>query len=121
MCSGGLGSKAVMQLEGLIAPFPGGIVASGSKPGADTYTFMRGNNEQRSAPTLKDKVEDTNIPADVNAVYELVINGIDIDAVAAATKAGIEAAVKIPGVKKTTAGNYGGSLGQFKVNLSDLF
>ncbi len=48
-------------------------------------------------------------------VYELVINGIDIDAVAAATKAGIEAAVKIRGVKK------GGSLGQFKVNLIDLF
>nr|QNO48532.1 formylmethanofuran--tetrahydromethanopterin formyltransferase [Methanosarcinales archaeon ANME-2c ERB4] len=56
---------------------------------------------------------------DVNAVYELVINGID--AVAAVTKAGIGAAVKIPEVKKTTAGNYGGSLGKFKVNRSDLF
>ncbi|MEA1868670.1 MAG: hypothetical protein U9N09_00685 [Euryarchaeota archaeon] len=32
MCSGGLGLKAVMQLEGLITPFSGGIVASGSKP-----------------------------------------------------------------------------------------
>jgi formylmethanofuran--tetrahydromethanopterin N-formyltransferase len=57
----------------------------------------------------------------VNAVYELVINGADIEAVTAATKAGIEAAVKIPGVKKITAGNYGGSLGAFKVNLGDLF
>jgi len=29
--------------------------------------------------------------------------------------------VKVPGVKKITAGNYGGSLGAFKVNLGDLF
>ena len=58
---------------------------------------------------------------DVNAVYELVINGIGIDAVADATKAGIEAAVKIPMIKKIAAGNYGGSLGAFKVNLCDLF
>jgi len=39
-----------------------------------------------------------------------VINGINI-----------VVAVKIPGVKKITAGNYGGSLGKFKINLSDLF
>jgi len=112
---------AVMQCEGSITPFPGGIVASGSKPGADTYTFMQATTNQRFAPTLKDKVEDTSIPADVNAVYELVINGVDLEAVTAATKAGIEAATKVPGVKKITAGNYGGSLGAFKVNLGDLF
>ncbi|MEA1945404.1 MAG: formylmethanofuran--tetrahydromethanopterin N-formyltransferase [Euryarchaeota archaeon] len=112
---------AIMQTEGAITPFPGGIVASGSKPGADTYTFMQATTNQRFAPTLKNKVEDTSIPPDVNAVYELVINGVDLDAVTAATKVGIEAAVKIPGVKKITAGNYGGSLGAFKVNLSDLF
>ncbi len=113
--------EAVLQCRGSITPFPGGIVASGSKPGADTYTFMTATTNQRFAPTLKDKVEDTNIPADVNAVYELVINGVDLEAVTAATKAGIEAAVKVPGVKKITAGNYGGSLGAFKVNLGDLF
>lgn len=112
---------AIMQLEGSITPFPGGIVASGSKPGADTYTFMKATTNQRFAPTLKDKVKDTSIPPGVNAVYELVINGINLEAVTAATKAGIEAAVKIPGVKKITAGNYGGSLGKFKVDLGDLF
>jgi len=112
---------AVLKCKGSITPFPGGIVASGSKPGADTYTFMTATTNQRFAPTLKDKVGDTSIPADVNAVYELVINGVDLEAVTAATKAGIEAAVKVPGVKKITAGNYGGSLGAFKVNLGDLF
>ncbi len=58
-----LGLKAVMQLEGSITPFHGGIVASGSKPGADTYTFMQETTNQRFAPTLNDKVEDTNIDA----------------------------------------------------------
>ena len=46
----GLGLKAVVQLEYLIMPFPGGVVASGSKLGADTYTFMRGNNEPEVCP-----------------------------------------------------------------------
>ena len=46
----GLGLKTVMQLVGLIMPFPEGIVASSSKPGADTYTFMRGNNEPEVCP-----------------------------------------------------------------------
>jgi formylmethanofuran--tetrahydromethanopterin N-formyltransferase len=40
---------------------------------------MKATTNQRFAPTLKDKVEDTNIPVDVNDVYELVINGIDAE------------------------------------------
>jgi formylmethanofuran--tetrahydromethanopterin N-formyltransferase len=28
-------------------------------------------------PLLKDKIENTEIPADVNSVYEIVINGLD--------------------------------------------
>jgi formylmethanofuran--tetrahydromethanopterin N-formyltransferase len=53
----GLGLKTVMQLVGLIMPFHGGIVASSSKPGVDTYTFMQATTNQRFAPTLKDKDE----------------------------------------------------------------
>jgi len=49
-----------------------------------------------------------------------VINGVDVDSVAKATAAGIKAAVAVPGVKKITAGNYGGTLGPHKFNLRDL-
>ncbi len=70
----------------MVAPFLRGIVTSGSKPGADTYTLMQTTTNQRFAPTLKDSVDDTNIPIDTNTVYELMINGIDINAVASATK-----------------------------------
>lgn len=112
---------SIMEVEGTITPFPGGIVASGSKPGADKYEFMQATTNQRYCPTLKDEVEGSIIPEDVNAVYELVINGTSEDAIAEATRVGIESAVTIPGVKKITAGNYGGDLGEYEFHLHDLF
>ncbi len=112
---------AIGQLDGTITPFPGGIVGSGSKTGANKYKFLKATTNEKYSPTLKNVVKDTKIPEDVNAVYEIVINGLNLDVISQATKAGIEAAVKIPGVKKISAGNYGGTLGPYKVNLKDLF
>jgi len=112
--------EAIQQLEGSITPFPGGIVSSGSKPGANKYKFLKATANEKFCPSIKDQIEGTEIPDDVNAVYEIVINGIDIDAVGKATAAGIKAAVTIPGVKSITAGNYGGTLGPHKFNLHDL-
>jgi formylmethanofuran--tetrahydromethanopterin N-formyltransferase len=111
---------AIQELEGSITPFPGGIVASGSKPGANKYKFLKATANEKFCPSIKDQIEGTDIPEDVNVVYELVINGISVDAVAKATAAGIKAAVATAGVKKITAGNYGGSLGPHKFNLHDL-
>ena len=112
--------EAIQQLEGSITPFPGGIVSSGSKPGANKYKFLKATANEKFCPSIKDQIEGTEIPADVNAVYEIVINGVDVDAVGKATAAGIRAAVTIPGVKSITAGNYGGTLGPHKFNLHDL-
>lgn len=111
---------AIQELEGSITPFPGGIVSSGSKPGANKYKFLKATANEKFCPSIKDQIEGTEIPADVNAVYEIVINGISVDAVGKATAAGIKAAVTIPGVKSITAGNYGGTLGPHKFNLHDL-
>ncbi|MCZ7392903.1 MAG: formylmethanofuran--tetrahydromethanopterin N-formyltransferase, partial [Candidatus Methanoperedens sp.] len=58
---------------------------------------------------------------DVNAIYEIVINGLSVEAISSSMKAGIQAAVKLPGVKKISAGNYGGTLGPYKFNLNELF
>ncbi|MGP8322324.1 MAG: formylmethanofuran--tetrahydromethanopterin N-formyltransferase [Methanosarcinaceae archaeon] len=112
--------EAIQQLEGSITPFPGGIVSSGSKPGANKYKFLKATANEKFCPSIKDQIEGTKIPDDVNAVYEIVINGVDTDAVGKATAAGIKAAVKIPGVKSITAGNYGGTLGPHKFKLHDL-
>jgi formylmethanofuran--tetrahydromethanopterin N-formyltransferase len=50
-----------------------------------------------------------------------VINGISMDAVKEAMRAGIEAASEVEGVLRISAGNYGGKLGEFKIHLRELF
>jgi len=112
--------EAIEKVEGSITPFPGGIVASGSKPGANKYTFLKATANEKFCPSIRDQIEDTQIPEGVGAVYEIVINGISEEAISSAMSAGINAAVKVPGIKKISAGNYGGNLGPFKFNLHDL-
>ena len=112
--------EAIMQVEGTITPFTGGVVASGSKPSSSKYKFMHATINEKYCPTLKDKIEGSELPADVNGVFEIVINGVSEEAVKEATKIGIEAAVKVPGVVKITAGNFGGTLGQYKIQLKEV-
>jgi formylmethanofuran--tetrahydromethanopterin N-formyltransferase len=110
---------AIAHVEGCITPFPGGIVASGSKVGSK-YKFMKASTNEKMAPTLKAKVPDTQLPANVNAAYEVVIDGLDEATIAKAMTAGIKAACHVPGVVKISAGNYGGKLGPFKFELVKL-
>jgi len=113
---------AIAQIDGTITPFPGGIVASGSKVGSINYAkFMKATTNEKFSPSIKDKIKDTNVPADVNAIYEIVINGLSTEDISKSMKAGIQAAVKVPGVKKISAGNYGGNLGPYRFNLHELF
>ncbi|MCX9025995.1 MAG: formylmethanofuran--tetrahydromethanopterin N-formyltransferase [Candidatus Methanoperedens sp.] len=112
--------ESIAQQEGTITPFPGGIVASGSKVGFTNYKFMKATTNEKYCPSIKAKIKDTKVPADVNAIYEIVINGLSVEAISKSMKAGINAAVKIPGVKKISAGNYGGTLGPYKFNLKEL-
>jgi formylmethanofuran--tetrahydromethanopterin N-formyltransferase len=110
---------AIAQVEGCITPFPGGIVSSGSKVGSK-YKFMKASTNEKMAPTLKSKVPDTQLPPNVNAAYEIVIDGVDEATVGKAMAAGIKAACHVPGVVKISAGNYGGKLGPFKFELVKL-
>jgi len=111
---------AISGIEGTITPFPGGIVGSGSKTGANKYKFLKATTNEKFCPTLKDSVEGSNVPADVNGIYEIVINGLNEGVITESMKAGIRASVRVPGVKKITAGNYGGALGPFKFHLKDM-
>lgn len=113
--------QAMEGVEGVITPFPGGVVASGSKVGANKYKFLKASTNEKFAPTLRNVVEDSLIPEGVKAVYEIVINGLTIEAVKEATRVGILAATKIPGVVKISAANFDGKLGKYKINLNELF
>ncbi|MCC7557739.1 MAG: formylmethanofuran--tetrahydromethanopterin N-formyltransferase, partial [Methanobacteriaceae archaeon] len=112
---------AIASISGTITPFPGGVVASGSKVGSNKYKFLGASTNEKMCVTLKDEVEDTQIPVDVNGVYEIVIDGLDEKSVRDAMKAGIESAVKVPGVLRISAGNFGGNLGAYQLKLHDLF
>ncbi len=112
---------AIMSVEGTITPFPGGMVASGSKVGSNKYKFLNASTNEKMCVTLKDEVEDTEIPADVNGIYEIVIDGVNEEAVKEAMKEGIKAACTVTGIKKISAGNYGGSLGAYQIKLQELF
>ena len=111
---------AIMEVAGVMCSFPGGIVASGSKVGSLKYKFMPASTNEKYCPTLRDKVPDSKVPAGVKAVYEIVIDGLDEKSVALGMAAGIRAAVMVPGVKFISAGNFGGTLGPYKIDLHKI-
>jgi len=102
----------------VIMPFPGGVCRAGSKAGSLKYK-MKASTNHPYCPTLRTLVPDSVVPENVNSVYEIVINGLTLDAVKKATKKGVMAAASIHGVVKISSGNYGGKLGPFKAFLKE--
>jgi len=112
---------AIENIPGTITPFPGGIVASGSKVGSK-YKFMAASTNEKFCPTLRGVEGVTcEIPEEINGIYEIVIDGLSEETVANAMRAGISAATKIAGVKRIYAGNYDGTLGAYQIWLEQLF
>ncbi|MEM2103286.1 MAG: formylmethanofuran--tetrahydromethanopterin N-formyltransferase [Candidatus Bathyarchaeia archaeon] len=103
----------------VIMPFPGGICRSGSKAGSLKYKLKASTNHP-FCPTLRKFVADSQLPDEVNSVYEIVINGLTLNAVKKAMGQGIKAAINVPGVLKVSAGNYGGKLGPYKAFLKEV-
>ena len=108
---------AVRAVPGVIAPFPGGIVRAGSKVGS-RYRKLKASTSDAYCPTLRGVVP-TQLPAGVNAVYEIVIDGLSLEAVARAMARACRAACG-EGVVRITAGNYGGKLGPYHLHLHQL-
>ncbi|MEJ2247010.1 MAG: formylmethanofuran--tetrahydromethanopterin N-formyltransferase [Acidobacteriota bacterium] len=112
-----LAVQAMRQVAGVIMPFPGGIVRSGSKVGS-RYTSLRASTYDAFCPSLRGVV-DTHLPEGVNSVLEIVIDGLDEEPIEEATRVGIKAAC-IPGILRISAGNYGGNLGKYKFHLQEI-
>ncbi len=107
------------NVRGVIMPFPGGLCRAGSKVGSLNYKLPASTSHQY-CPTIKKVIPDSKLSDDVNSVYEIVINGLNQRVVKTAMGVGIKAAIKVPGVLKITAGNYGGKLGPFKGVLKEV-
>lgn len=113
--------KAMRKVPGIIMPFPGGIVRSGSKVGSKYKGQMASTNDAY-CPTLKGAV-DSALPADVASVLEIVIDGLGFEAVQEAMRVGLHAACALgpdSGLVRVGAGNYGGKLGRHHFHLKDL-
>lgn len=114
-------AAAIAAVPDVVAPFPGGIVRSGSKVGAK-YKGVVASTNDAFCPTLRGAVA-TALDGSAGAVLEIVIDGLTSAAVASAMRAGIAAIVKLGpkrGATRITAGNYGGRLGPHHYHLRDL-
>ena len=103
----------------MILPFPGGIARSGSKVGSK-YKGLRASTNTAFTPTLRGVVA-SEMPPEARCAYEIVIDGLSLEAVERATAVGV-AGRRSPAtvVIAVTAGNYGGNLGPFHIRLLDV-
>ncbi len=109
--------EATARLPGVITPFPGGVVRSGSKVGSQ-YKSLRASTSDSFCPTLRGRVT-SKVHPDAHCVYEIVIDGESQEAVGSAMAAALRAAAG-PDIPAISAGNYGGKLGKFHFSLRQL-
>jgi len=108
---------AMVQVPDAIMPFPGGIVRSGSKI-SSKYKGQHVSSNTPYCPTLRGQTQ-VELPEGVQAVFEIVVDGLDEGAVRKALQAGIPAACG-EGILRISAGNYGGKLGKYQYHLHKL-
>lgn len=112
-----LAVSAVDDTPGAITTFPGGVAASASKAGS-AYSFLFASTYHNFCPTLRESLGDgCRVPDAVESIMEIIINGKDLDTVAAATYRAIDACVDTPGLHSVSAGNYNGRLGKSFIYL----
>lgn len=109
--------EAMEKVKGVVMPFPGGIVRSGSKT-TSQYKFLRASTNTAYCPTIRRQTESA-LPEGVNSVLEIVIDGLYEASIEQAMRVGIQAAC-IPGIVRISAGNYGGTLGQYHFHLREI-
>ncbi len=116
-----LAVKKIKKLKNIILPFPGGIVRSGSKVGSKYKGLIASTNFEycpNLKGILKSKLDDR-----IKSVLEIVIDGISRQDIEKAMKVGILEILnskRVKGVKRISAGNYGGNLGPYLFNLKSV-
>jgi formylmethanofuran--tetrahydromethanopterin N-formyltransferase len=111
------GVESIAATPGVITPFPGGVVRSGSKVGSK-YKALRASTNDAFCPTLRGRVQSELVDG-AHSAYEIVFDGVDEASIASAMRASIRAAAA-EGVLAISAGNYGGKLGKFHFKLREL-
>jgi formylmethanofuran--tetrahydromethanopterin N-formyltransferase len=121
LAAGEAAIEAMRKVPNVIMPFPGGIVRSGSKVGSKYKALMASTNDA-FCPTIRG-ISRSELSEGIEAVLEIVIDGLNEPDVREAMRAGISAACALGaqnGIRRITAGNYGGKLGQFHFHLRQI-
>ncbi|MGD0994076.1 MAG: formylmethanofuran--tetrahydromethanopterin N-formyltransferase [Candidatus Bathyarchaeia archaeon] len=110
---------AIHDVHGVVTPFD--VCSAGSK--TETHFPKIGpTTNHLYCPSLKERLgKESRVPEGVGYIAEIVLDGVSLDAVKEATKAGVRAVLGVDGVVKVSAGNYGGKLGEHKMFLRELF
>lgn len=114
--------EAMNKVPNVIMPFPGGVVRSGSKVGSK-YAALNASTNDAFCPTLKGMSKKTELSPDIESVMEIVIDGLTKEDIDKAMRVGIQAVCDLGaanGVKRISAGNYGGKLGPFHFHLREI-
>ncbi len=112
---------AMRTVPNIILPFPGGVVRSGSKVGSK-YAALHASTNDAFCPTLKG-VTNSQLSADIESVLEIVIDGLTEEDINKAMRIGVETFCSIGaynGIKRISAGNYGGKLGPHHFHLREI-
>ena len=109
--------EAIAEHPGVITPFPGGVVRSGSKVGSSNPNVTASTNDAY-CPALRDQAT-SKLHRDTDCVYEIVIDGLTQQAIIEAMRIGIAAACG-NGIVAISAGNYNGKLGSIDFQLHEI-
>jgi formylmethanofuran--tetrahydromethanopterin N-formyltransferase len=113
--------EEMRKIPNVILPFPGGVVRSGSKVGSK-YKALSASTNDAFCPTLKG-VTKTELSQEIESVMEIVIDGLTEEDIKKAMRVGIDTFISIGaynGVKRISAGNYGGKLGPHHFHLQEI-
>ena len=115
---------AVIEMKkcpNVIMPFPGGVVRSGSKVGSK-FKALNASTNDAFCPTLKGQTK-SDLSPEVESVMEIVIDGLTKEDIDVAMRVGIQAVCDLGaanGIRRISAGNYGGKLGPFHFHLQEI-
>jgi len=110
---------AIHRVKGVVTPFD--VCSAGSKLETHFPAIGPTTNDPFCPSLVKRPGKAHKVPKGVRYIPEIVINGTSLDTVREAMRKGIEATLEIDGVMRISAGNYAGKLGEFKINLRELF
>lgn len=113
--------EEMRKIPNVIMPFPGGVVRSGSKVGSK-YKALNASTNDAFCPTLKGQTK-SDLSPEVESVMEIVIDGLSKEDIDKAMRVGIQAVCDLGaenGIRRISAGNYGGKLGPFHFHLQEI-